>query len=166
VQRNELLFHEHDWHSLQQHLNGKVEQEVSGMDPDRLLNTNPDALCGYLVEKYSLDLPQIRKPDISVDQREVSIDVSHRFEYGFRGYGPSEVPGMEYEAHVPFTGDASLFKTRPNQWSTNVPRGEVREREGILVHRVRDVSLAPDQVNASIDGFVNTVNQWLGWLKA
>jgi hypothetical protein len=166
VQRDELLFHEHDWYSLQQHLTSQVEQEVAKMDPDRLLNTDPDALCAYLVEKYSLDLPQIRKDDISVDHREVSIDVSHRFDYGFRGYGPSEVPGMEYEAHVPFTGDAGLFKTRPNQWSTNVPRGEVREREGILVHRVRDVRPAPEQVNASIDGFVGAVSEWLSWLKA
>lgn len=166
MQRNELLFHEHDWHSLQQHLSGQVEQDVAGMDPDRLLNTDPGALCAYIVEKYSLNLPQIRKEDISVDQREVGIDVSRRFDYGFSGYEPREVPGMEYEVHVPFTGDAGLFKTRPSQWSSNVPRGELRERESILVHRVRDVHLDPDQVNASIDGFVNTINEWLGWLKA
>ena len=67
------------------------------------------------MEKYSLDLPQIRKDEISVDQREVNIDVSHRFDYGFKGYEPREVPGLKYEAHLRFTGDKGLSK--PSQAS-------------------------------------------------
>jgi hypothetical protein len=55
-------------------------------------------------------------------------------------------------SHIPFSGDPNLFSTRPTSYTSVIPRAEVRERQSILVHIVRDVQLATAQVEASIDG--------------
>ena len=100
-----------------------LASEILGMDADRLLNTDPDAMARYFVDKFSLDLPAIRRDDISVESRETDIDVSQRFDYGYRGFGPSAVRGVEYEAHIPFDGNPGLFKVRPTTYSSSTPRG-------------------------------------------
>lgn len=162
--RADLLFSKNDWFSLERHLLDELGKEVAAMNPDRLLNTAPDAMCRYLEEKFTLDLPVLDYEAITVEQREADIDVSHRFDYGLRGYGPSQVRGLEYEAHIPFAGDPNLFGTRPTTFSSVIPRAELREQHRILVHVVRDVQLTTTQVESSIDGFVKEVNQYLGWL--
>ena len=163
-ERSELLFSKHDWFSLERHLLDQVNQEVANMDPNRLLNTAPGAMCRYFEEKFTLDLPVLNYDGITIEQREADIDVSRRFDYGFAGHGQSQVRGMEYEAHIPFSGDPNLFSTRPTSFTSVIPRAEVRERQSVLVHFVRDVQLTSAQVEASIDGVVNEVNQYLGWL--
>lgn len=162
--RSEQLFSAQDWFSLDRHLAAQLEREVAGMDPDRLLGTAPDAMCRYFEDKFTLDLPVLDYHGITVEQREADIEVGHRFDYGFRGDGPRQIRGMEYEAHVPFSGDPNLLKTRPTTYSSMVPRAELRERQNILVHVVRDVRLTPEQVESSIDGFVKGVNEHLAWL--
>jgi hypothetical protein len=106
--RDNLLFSEHDWFALEQHMNQTLASEILDMDPDRLLNTAQDAMAGYFVSKFTLELPVIRKGDITVEHREAEIDISRRFEYGYSGVGPGTVRGIEYEAHIPFDGDRSL----------------------------------------------------------
>jgi hypothetical protein len=162
--RDNLLFSEHDWFALEQHMNQTLASEILDMDPDRLLNTAQDAMAGYFVSKFTLELPVIRKGDITVEHREAEIDISRRFEYGYSGVGPGTVRGIEYEAHIPFDGDPGLFKTRPTTHSSSIPRGTVNERQCVLVHIVRNVQLSPAQVEASIDGFVAEIDEHLTWL--
>jgi hypothetical protein len=162
----DYLFSSNDWFSLEQHLAAELRKEVATLDADRLLNTAPDAMCRYFEEKFTLDLPVIRTEDISFEQREANIDISRRHDYGFDGYGPCHVRGIEYEFHIPFSGDPNLLRTRPTSFTSVIPRAQIRERERVLVHYVRNVQLSNEQVEASVDGLVREINQYLGWLGA
>ncbi len=164
VGKENLLFSGKDWFSLERDMKHILTSEIVGMDPDRILNTDPDAMARYFVDKFTLELPSIRKDDISVDHRETAIDISRRIEYGYSGSG--KVLGIEYEVHVPFDGDGSLFQIRPTTFSSSIPRGSVNESKHILIHLIRDIQLNNQQVETSVDVFIEQISQYLHWLGA
>ena len=49
------LFSTHDLNQIIQHQLATMRQEVEALQADRLLNTAPDDLAQYLVEKYSIE---------------------------------------------------------------------------------------------------------------
>ena len=156
------LFSNGDWFAVQQSMEQTLADEVRGFDADRMLTTEPTALADYFIQRFSIDLPVLGADDISVEQREVDIDVRHRFDYGFRGDGPGTVRGVEYEVHIPFEGDGGMFSVRPTTFSSMVPQAAVEGQR--LVMFVRDVQMSNEKVESEIDGFVASVKQYLAWL--
>lgn len=81
----ELLFTKYDSHSIQEAQRKAVQDEIAKMDDDRLLNTNPDDLVAYMVEKYCIEIPDIHEDRMTADQREAKREVSgdpFRMTYG------------------------------------------------------------------------------------
>ncbi len=69
------LFASNDLRAIIENQRAALRQEVERMDANRLLNTAPADLCQYLVEKYSLVAPALRREDWSADEHETQIDV-------------------------------------------------------------------------------------------
>ncbi len=112
-----------------------MSNEIGSLSEDRVLNTSPEKLCDYFVEKYSIDPLVIDESGIQIDYGDAQVDVSHRFEYAvFDRSRPTYVTGTRISFFVPFSGDAELFKCRPSTFSLNPPRGVVRGNELVFVH--------------------------------
>ncbi|MBR8030110.1 hypothetical protein KDX27_41255 [Burkholderia cenocepacia] len=161
----DLLFCKVDWFSVEQHQRSAVDQEVDAYHPDKLLNTSEDALVDYFVEKYRMDVPQIQRDAISVDQRETRIDVSEDpSRYVSDRSRPFHVPGTLVEVEIPFLGDEQFFGVQPSTFTLNPPRGEVRG--GSLFIHVQGTTLQPAQVKQHIDSTVADIQTNLNHLRS
>jgi hypothetical protein len=103
----------------------KMRQEVEGLDPNRLLNTAPDDLKRYFVEKHSIDPIRLLRDDWYADTHEVQVDVRYDpMRWIDDKSRPALVPGERIEVRVPFEGESELFYCCPNTFTTS-PRARL-----------------------------------------
>ena len=74
---HDYLFSNADWFSVDQHQRKALQDDVSSINGDQLLNSPTQELATFLAEKYQVNVPTLKRDDITVDQRESQIDVSH-----------------------------------------------------------------------------------------
>lgn len=144
----------------------KLRQEVEALDANRLLNTAPEDLKRYLVEKYYVEPLILRRNDWYADTAEVQVDVRYDSRRFIRDTGrPVYVPGERVDIHVPFEGDPELFYAHANQFSTNPPRAMVNKTD--LLFRYDSPSDAPHvDVRSSVERLLNEIEQYLGVQRA
>ena len=112
-----------------------MANEIGSLSEDRVLNTSPEKLCEYFVEKYRIEPPVIQRSGIQADYGDAKIDVSRRIEYAvFDRNVPAYVTGTRISFFIPFSGDPELFRCRPSTFSLNPPRGAVRGNELMFVY--------------------------------
>ena len=130
-----LLFNNYDLRSVLTQQDQKMSNEVASLSEDQVLNTSPDDLCKYFVEKYTVEPVVIDETGIEIDYGDAQVDVSHRFEYNvFDRSTPTFVTGTRISFFVPFSGDSELLKCKPSSFNLNPPRGEVRGNQLLFVY--------------------------------
>src|SRR5258706_5844724 len=126
----DMLFHDGRLSdSLRAH-EQKLEATAQAIPGDHALATSAEDLAAALAAEYRVEpivLDEAAKTVVSTDER---IDVSGDWSRGLdRRDGPFYVPGTRLTLHVPFSGEADLFKLQPSTISLNPPRGKVTGRE-------------------------------------
>lgn len=144
----------------------KLRQEVEAFEANRLLNTAPEDLKQYLVQKYYVEPLILRRDDWYADTAEVQVDVRYDSRRLIRDTGrPVYVPGERVDVHVPFEGDPELFYAHANQFSSNPPRAVVNKTD--LLFRYDSPSDAPRvDVRSSVERVLNEIEQYLGLQRA
>ena len=74
----DLLFHDSELTSAIVAREQALTKEIGLLEEERVLNTSPDALCEYFIEKYSIEPVIIDESGIKVDYGDARVDVSHR----------------------------------------------------------------------------------------
>nr|WP_314524462.1 hypothetical protein [uncultured Pseudomonas sp.] len=160
-----LLFSSHD---LSERLRGTAQglsREIEGLDANRLLNTAPDDLKDYLVEKYSVTPARLLREQWYADTTEIQVDVRYDQRRIVRDTGrPVLIPGERIEVRVPFEGEAELFYARPNAMSSNPPRALIEKNE--LVMRFDSPADQPQDVRPAVDRLLVDIEQYLEWQSA
>lgn len=155
---DELLFYRADWHSVTQNQINAMTKELSGLPGDRLLNTSEADLTDYLVSKYGLDVPVLKKDGIYVDQEEAKVDVSGDFRRAiFDPSRPYYISGTSVHLTVPFSGDHNMFRVQPSQFSLNPPRGRINC--DTLVLTFTGVDLDQSRLRAEINRVIEDVER-------
>lgn len=137
----------------------KCAEAISKIDPDRVLSTPVEDLADemydtFVVNPIVLHHDQRTTPGV----RDIKIAV--------QGYDRIiHVDGSRVEVHVPFDGDPPLFQLRPNQFSLNPPRAEVRGKVLVAAYESRS-PLDGDGARASIEQQITDVQNWLDWQRA
>ena len=153
------LFSTHDGFSVQR---GQVEnaaKEVEQFSEERILNTDPDELTQYLVDKFHVEVPTLDLASVTATEHEREVEV-----YNYWDQATARVPGMAFDFEIPFSGEADVFQVRPNSYDTNPPYGEVRGQ--ILKFSVSGRELTGDQVTSEFEGMRDAVQKYLGWHKS
>lgn len=159
-----LLFATHDLGRLVELQRTALREEVEGIGADRLLNTSPDDLAAYLVEKYSLACPALRREDWSASESEARIDVRHDRSRYFRDEsGPRPVPGQKIEIEVPFDGDRELMFARASTFSMSPPRASVRGSSVFVAFEIP--SDADRNVMPELERTLAAIDEHLGWVR-
>jgi len=159
------LFFKADWFSVAENQKRLMGEEVRSFDGNRLLNTAPDDLARYLIEKYSVDVPVLDDENITADQREEQIDVSRDPSRFIRDPSrPFYIAGTAVEVTIPFTGDGGVFGIRPTSHTMNPPRGVVSGQN--LVITIRGANLAAEQVRNQITEALNEIKASLSRLQS
>lgn len=160
--RDDYLFSKHEIRPLIDHQRSRMLSELDSMPDGRLLNTDLSELEDYFFEKYRIDLPVLGEPQVDQGRTKMTVGRYGGFDYEYEG-GAVQVDAQYYTLEVPFTGDAQLFFTRGNTWSTSPPVGTVAG--DVLTTTLTDRDPSTDQVNQHFERFLRQVNENLGWLK-
>ena len=159
----DLLFYGTDLRSVLIRREIALSKEVGSLSEDRVLNTSPEKLCDYFVEKYMVETVAIDESGIEVDYGDAQIDVSRRFEYAvFDRSRPAYVTGTRITFFVPFSGNPELFKFKPSYYSLNPPRGEVRSNTLVFVYD-RTTKDVPN-IGSEFEREKQNVKQYLSWI--
>lgn len=159
------LFASNDLRAMIENQRATLRQEVEQMDANRLLNTAPADLSKYLVEKYSLTAPVLRRDDWSADERETQIDVRYDPNRWITDQSrPCLIPGQRVTVEVPFDGEAVLFYAQPSSFSSMLPRAEI---QGNSVFMKFDLAHDGPQrdVKQEADNILNDIEQHLTWVR-
>lgn len=144
------------------HRRSTILAEVESLDANRLLNTAPDDLVAYLVEKASVEPIVLRKQDWYAESKEVQIDVRYdRNRYIRDASRPVLIAGEKIEVHVPFDGPADFFYAQSNQMTTNPPRAKVVGSELILEFQYAADS--PREIRPEVDRLLSSIETYLSW---
>jgi hypothetical protein len=159
------LFSSYDLSQVLNNRKKSVYDEVERMDANRLLNTAPADFAKYLVDKFVVDAPSLRRDEWTVDEQETKIDVSGDPRRFIRDSSrPVYVPGQRFEIEVPFDGDGELFYMQPSTFSSSPPRAQVKDGHLVIVHQVTHDS--EQNIRPEIDRTLNDIDQYLGWVRA
>jgi hypothetical protein len=161
----ELLFSTGDLRAALDHQLRVLVEEVDSAPEQHVLQVDEGAWAAALVERYQVDAPALQPEDWSISKpEEIRVDVSHDPSRSIWGEGPALISGFRVSVHVPFTGDAGVFKMQASSFSFNPPRGSVQG------HDVVKVIDYPHDASANIRGiadqFVSDLQRYLGWARS
>ena len=129
------LFHRAELRSFLIGQEQALDQEISSLQEQQVLNSSPKDLEDYFVEKYLIEPIEINESEIHADHGDAQVDVSHRSEYAFfNRSGPAYVTGTKITFYVPFSGEPQLFKYRPSTSRLNSPQADIRNNELVFTY--------------------------------
>lgn len=136
-------------------------KDVDSYDGNKLLNSSVEDLISYFSQKYQINRLKLNENEITMEDSEAQIDVSHDAMIRFFADrdGPIMVPGMQYAFHVPFDGDKNFFTIQPNMFGPVPPRAIVTENEIVIL--VEDRDLNPEKIKSYLDGQILTINRFI-----
>ena len=159
-----LLFVTHDLdHSLRSAIQN-MQQEVEALDENRLLNTAPEDLKRYLVEKHSVTPITLLRDQWYADHQDAHVDVRHdQMRWIQDRSRPAMVPGECFEVRIPFEGESELFYAKANTFSMNPPRAVIEKNEVVL--RFQSPADQPQDIRPLVDRALVEIEQHLGWQR-
>ncbi|MBA5640357.1 hypothetical protein H3H37_25185 [Duganella sp. LX20W] len=159
-----LLFVTYDLSLIVGNTMGAMQQEVERLDANRLLNTSPEDLKRYLVERHSITPIKLLRDQWYADHQEVQVDVSRDRMRWIEDRGrPVMVPGELFEVRVPFEGESELFYARASTFNMNPPRAVIDRTE--LVLRYESPVDQPLDVRPLVDQALADIEQHLSWQR-
>ena len=158
------LFHDFDWHSMQEDMLNRLVQEINGEDGEELLNTSTNDLAEYYAKSHFFEVPQLQSKEIVVDQREVQIDVSQdqNRDIGDRSK-PFYLSGNSVEVEVPFEGARIGFRIQPSKSNINKPRACVGD--DVLSFSIVGIEMKKEEVSSEIKARIASIEEHLSWLE-
>lgn len=131
----ELLFTKYDLSSALPAQELKAKETVEGIHANSFLNSNQDDLCDELTREFTVNVPLLKEEATEIDQQETRIDVSQdQMRIIFDRSQPFFMKGTEISFFVPFEGDGNLFGFRPNSFTLNPPRAQVKQGELVFTY--------------------------------
>lgn len=159
-----LLFVTHDLEQSLRSTVQKMQQEVEALNENRLLNTAPEDLKQYFVERHGVTPITLRRDEAYAHVEDAPVDVRYdpmrMIEDRSRA---AMVPGESTEVRVPFDGEAELFYARPNQFTMNPPRAVIAGDELVLSYHVP--ADQPKDLKPEIERALGDIEQYLGWQR-
>ena len=166
MSNNDLLFNGNNLRTRIQTFEDKIRKEVEDWESNKILAASEPDLVAYLVQKYTLDPPQLFPEKIEIEGHgETKIDVSSRFEYRmiWDRNAPHYVPGSYVTVAIPFDGDAKLFSFKASTFGSDPPRGRVSE-SAVLIS-IDQLTPDPDLIHQEIESVVARIEKYLKWIK-
>lgn len=121
-----------------------VKRTTASFRLDTIAELDDERTVNRFVTEYTLQLLTLQVEGMSI------LDQTNR-------------QGQDRVVVVPFAGDAALFGYTPSQHTYNPPRAEIVGRQ--LHLHISSSTTDPQQMRQDIDSRVQTIEQWLGWMR-
>jgi hypothetical protein len=138
---NEILFTKFDFNAAIRNAPKALAASVESLGDQDLNDANLESLADRLTTAHQINVPVLDNDEITVDEREIKMEVNSRYREAFSDSGSHTVKRNEFRFFVPFKGDRDVFFCRPSTFSMNPPRADVRQNEIV-------VSIVPQHSNA------------------
>lgn len=159
------LFSTYDLSNIMEGSRTALRTEVERMDQNRLLNTSPADLARYLVEKYTVNAPTLRRKEWSVTESEAQVDVRYDSNRGITDRSrPVLVPGQCIEIDVPLDGDTELMYARASTYSTGAPRAQVRGQSLVFTYKIAHDAGTRD-IRQDAERTLDEIEKNLQWIQ-
>ena len=159
-----LLFVTHDLDYSIRATMQKMQQEVERLDENRLLNTPPEDLMRYLVERHGITPITLLRDQWYADYQDAPVDVRHDpMRWIDDRSRPVMVAGERVVVRIPFEGESELFYAKANTYSLNPPRAVIEKNEIVL--RYETPTDQPRDIRALVDQTLKEIEQYLGWQR-
>lgn len=145
----------------------KMGHAVDAEPEESLKQADHQEWAEALAHHFAVAPPALRADDVWMEPvKEITIDVSGDRRRDFSD-AYSELarafPGYRIVVHVPFDGEADVFKLRPSQFTTNPPRGRVSGHDVLLtIEYPRD---SQPGIDGAAQNFIDTVGRWLDFAR-
>jgi hypothetical protein len=125
------LFYEGDLDATLRAHFAKVKDRVDAIPENDLFREDETTLIELIQNDFAVVPLTLDEANISMTREETKVDVSgDRSRYFSHGDGPYYIAGIRVCISVPYQGDPILWKLKPNHWSSVLPYGDVRTRQG------------------------------------
>src|SRR5919198_5356511 len=145
----------------------KMREAVEAEPEENLKQADPEEWATALAHHFAVACPMLKTDDVWMEEpKRVKIDVSgDRGRYFSDPYSDlaRNYPGERIVVHVPFEGDAGVFKLQPSSFTTVWPRGRIASDELLLtIDYPQD---QPPNVDGPTKEFIRRVSQYLDWSR-
>ena len=156
------LFSNTDLYSRLTQQDQRFANEITALDEHRILNTSPDDLHKYIVDKYRFNPVAVDESATTMDYGDAQVDVSHRLQYAlFDMAGPHYVTGTRVTFYIPFTGDSQLLTYRPSTFNHNPPKASIDGDQLLFIYNLAASDLST--VGNSFEQDKANLNKYLEW---
>ena len=163
MMHDDILFWEYEWSKVSDAQKEGARRYADQLPQAAFEGRELAEIAAELCEKYSLVPPTLDPIKITVEIREIEIDVSHDRKWYFGRGGPHYVKGTAFDVRVHFNGDPKMFKIKPNNSLLNFPRGRVESNS--VAFTISGIDLSTDKVKAEITSRVVEIQTWLDFLS-
>jgi hypothetical protein len=167
MEREDYLFAEGDLDATLRAHQGSISAKIDAIPRDQFMNAQPEEIIDHILSEMTVEPLVIYEDRAEMDQRETKIDVSGwRDRNPFGDRGPIYVSGVAVSVSVPFTGDSSLWKLKPNQWQSVFPRANVVSSRGenagqVQIDMAQPADEAPERFKIRLDEELKTIRFYI-----
>jgi hypothetical protein len=155
-----LLFNELSIFGVAENQKAELKKTVRMLNREELKRPDEE-LVRDLVHKFGVRVPVLKEAEIYATERETQVDVSQDpMRMIFDRSHPFYISATEITIHIPFDGEAVLFRVQPSTFSSSPPRAFVDDTELKIVYSVTN-----PQFNVKND-YENKLSQIKGYLDS
>lgn len=130
-------------------------KDVDAWDAEQLLTQPEHEIAAHLADKHSVRPPVLRRGDMYAEE-----PTDGRRMVSDRLFDETvEVSVSSLRVHVPFEGEEVFFSLRPNRFTLNPPRAQVRSNE--LIFEFEDRELNGERISTSLDRELGSIEHYL-----
>lgn len=165
----ERLFRDGDLSDTLRAVQQGIPEKVNGITADQFTASTDEQIVEHLVSTLQIETLQIYEGQREMEQQETKVDVTGRFDYGGwleEGQGPLHVPGTEVTVSIPFTGEQSLWRLKPNPWRMSFPQATILPPRGgqgglLILAVARPHAAKPEEFRRDVENALDDVRDHL-----
>lgn len=146
---------------------GTMRKAVEAESEENLKQADADEWAEALAHHFAVACPELTTDDVWREPvQDVKVDVSWDQRRYFSDYASDlahNFPGYRVVVHIPFDGDAGVFRLKTSTFNWNPPRGRVKDSDLLLT-----IDYPRDQqpnIDSQVQAFIGSVSTWLGWAR-
>jgi len=144
-------------------------KHVQRISQDEMLERPPEQLADELIERFSVEQPNLQVDDAEAKFDDCEMDVSQDPMRGgwLEDRGPVMIPATRIYLHAPYQGPAEALRLRATRFSTSIPSGVLFNDEVTVWRAIPGDSVERDG-RAVVEGLRNLLQQidsYLGYAR-
>lgn len=167
MREKEMLFHKYDFAANIRAAPERLREAVGRLTDSELSAQDMEPLVERLVREHMFEVPAIAPEKVTVDEREIELDVSGDGRRVIFDRGrPFYIKATEYRFFVPFTGQRDIFFCRPSTYDLSPPYAEFEGDELVVGVIKSSEKMDAAAVRREFEQSVDKIQKYLTYLRS